>query len=267
MTIKIIFPFFLLISQQTVAQSTTSPSGDAKEAEILVKGRPDPDEPDHANWQRKVIVGSRIPRVSLQHNPNIASATSLGGLTPDSGLDAWQSSTTKRWKTCKADGAVISKRLACALLPVQKAMEMSRFNEAEKNLLLLSGDGGLTTEERYVVNSYLYKIAERNSDLVAKSRYLAAMVDTGMMPGVEERAAVGTLASWSLKADDFQGAISWYRILASADANDTQSRINAAILLSRVGKLEESKGLFREAIEAAARGGKAVPDEWRTRAR
>lgn len=262
----ILLPLLLTVSQQAFGQSTTVPPKEPEKADIVVEGRPDPDEPDPSNLRRKVIVGSRIPRYSLQNDPNIASATSLGGVTWDSGMDAWQSMSTKRWKSCKAQGAVISKRVACALVRVQKAMDRMQVAEAEEIALPLAGDANLTIEERYVVHSYLYRIADMKSDASAKRRALNAMVDTGMMPEAKERLAVGTLASWALKANDTEAAIRWYRELASMNVNDTQSRVNAGVLLGRVGKTEESKAQFRAAISAARKEGKMVPAEWVERA-
>jgi hypothetical protein len=50
------------------------------------------------------------------------------------------------------------------------------------------------------------------------------------------------------------------------DAYDTQSRINAGILLGRVGRAEESKAQFRAAISAARKDGRLVPAAWIERA-
>lgn len=262
----LLLPFLLLVSQEASAQSTTAPSEDSGMEDIVVKGGIDPDEPDPSNLRRKMVTGSRIPQRSLQNNPHIASATSLGGLTSDSGMDAWQSIGTKRWKTCKAEGALIRKRIACALVRVEKAMTAMHAAEAGQIASSLASDPNLTVEEQYVVHAYLYRIADLQSDAAAKRRSLAAMFDTGMMSEAEERAAVGTLASWALKEGDSEAAVRWYRELASRDANDTQSRINAGILLGRMGKAEESRAQFQAAISAARREGKPVPAAWIERA-
>lgn len=204
----LLLPFLLLVSQEASAQSTTAPSEDSGMEDIVVEGGIDPDEPDPSNLRRKMVTGSRIPQRSLQNNPHIASATSLGGLTSDSGMDAWQSIGTKRWKTCKAEGALIRKRIACALVRVEKAMTAMHAAEAGQIASSLASDASLTVE----------------------------------------------------------AAVRWYRELASRDVNDTQSRINAGILLGRMGKAEESRAQFQAAISAARREGKPVPAAWIERA-
>lgn len=204
----LLLPFLLLVSQEASAQSTTAPSEDSGMEDIVVEGGIDPDEPDPSNLRRKMVTGSRIPQRSLQNNPHIASATSLGGLTSDSGMDAWQSIGTKRWKTCKAEGALIRKRIACALVRVEKAMTAMHAAEAGQIASSLASDASLTVE----------------------------------------------------------AAVRWYRELASRDVNDTQSRINAGILLGRMGKAEESRAQFQAAISAARREGRPVPAAWIERA-
>ena len=204
----LLLPFLLLVSQEASAQSTTAPSKDSGMEDIVVEGGIDPDEPDPSNLRRKMVTGSRIPQRSLQNNPHIASATSLGGLTSDSGMDAWQSIGTKRWKTCKAEGALIRKRIACALVRVEKAMTAMHAAEAGQIASSLASDASLTVE----------------------------------------------------------AAVRWYRELASRDVNDTQSRINAGILLGRMGKAEESRAQFQAAISAARREGRPVPAAWIERA-
>ncbi|QXQ07339.1 tetratricopeptide repeat protein [Sphingosinicellaceae bacterium] len=247
---------FVVVTMIFVTQSIQAQkAADApvQNGDIVVTARPDKDEPDFSNSRPMVIVGSRIPRESLQHNPYIASATSLGGLTPDSGLDAFGSIRNYRWQTCKADGAAVRKHVACRLARVQQALTTGHPLLAEELILPLSTDSDLTLEERYVVQEYRYRIAEAIPDAGRRRTALAAMVATGFMPVAKERAAQLTLASMALKAGDPLEAIERYRAVAKLEPDDTQSRINAAALLQRIGRSDESKSQIREAIAIARR--------------
>ena len=138
---------------------------------------------------------------------------------------------------------------------------------AEQLTLSLTTEPDLTIEERYVVQEYLYRIAEAIPDAVRKRRALAAMVDTGFMAVADERTALLTLASWALNANDLGEAVTRYRAVAVLDPNDTQSRINAAVLLERLGHADEGKAQIREAIAIARRTDQPVPSAWLDNAR
>lgn len=250
----------LASAQSAVAETPASTT--LKNDDIVVTARPDKDEPDPTNSRPIVIVGSRILRASLQHNPFIASATSLGGLTPDSGLDAFDRIQIKHWRTCKADGAALRKQTACHLVRVQQALDTGRFLLAEQLALPLATQSDLTTEERYVIQEYLYRIAGAIPDPVRRRRALSAMVDTGFMAVADQRSALLTLASMAMTAGDTDEAVKRYRAVAVLDPDDTQSRINAGALLQRLGRVDESKQQIREAIAIARRTDQPIPASW-----
>lgn len=256
----------LLLSAQAVAAEKAAKTS-VKNDDIVVTAGPDKDEPDLTNSRPMIIIGSRIPRKSLQNNPLIASATSLGGLTPDSGLDAFGRIQIQHWRTCKADGAVLRKQTACHLVRVQQALDSGRLLLAEQLALPLATRSDLTPEERYVVQEYLYRIAGAIPDPVRRRRALAEMVNTGFMAVADERSALLTLASMAMTAGDSDDAIRRYRAVAVLDPDDTQSRINAGALLQRLGRIDESKDQIREAIAIARRTDQPIPSSWVDNAR
>lgn len=96
---------------------------------------------------------------------------------------------------------------------------------------------------------------------------LAAMVATGFMPVANERAAQLTLASMALTAGDPGDAVERYRAVARLEPDDTQSRMNAAALLQRMGRSDESKSQIRKAIAIARRTDQPIPSAWVDNAR
>lgn len=243
-------------SAQTAEGAETSP------AEIIVEGRRDSSEPDVTNAEPKVFVGSRLKRNSLQRSPYIASATTLGGLHADSGLDASKGTRTRRWKTCKATGAQISKATACALVSVDKAVDAGDLRQAQQLALALAESPQLPLEDRFVTQSYLYRIAEAIPDREAKREALKELVESGLLSEADERSAVRTLASMAYGAGDKEEALELYQLLGELDPESTQARVNAAALLQGFGRDEEARLQLREAIDIAQRLGRQVPKSW-----
>lgn len=230
--------------------------------EIIVEGRPNPDEPDLTNSEPKVITGSRLMRRSLQRSPYIASATSLGGLTPDSGMDAWQNTRTRRWKSCKVSGAEVTKVTACALVDVDKAFDEGNYRRAQSLALAIAQRPKLPIEDRFVTQSYLYRIAEAITDRSAKRRALTELVGSGLLARVDELSAVRTLASMEFRDGDKGSALELYERAGELDPDDAQMRINAAAILQSVGRNEEARLHVQEAVSIAQRNGKQIPISW-----
>ena len=251
----------------TPAAAQTTPSVAAEKDDVVVNGQVDPADPDPANLRAKVFVGSRLKRQSLQNNPNIAMMTSANGLDPTSGVDAWRNDATLRWKSCKLDGAYISKRVACALAAAQKMLTAGEAVAAHARMVMLAGDPDLTAEERYWNQRYLYRTAAAIPDAAEKRKALTAMVATGMMPTGEELSAIRTLASMAMKADDRAEALRRYEQASELDRTDTQSRINAASLLQSIGDNEKAAAHIRTAITIAQTQGRPVPQTWLDNAR
>ena len=230
--------------------------------DIVVVGSPKAGEPDFTNSQPMLITGSRIPHRSLQHSPYVASATGFAGLTPDSGLDANKDTVVQRWTTCKVTGAVLSKQTACALAVAQKAMARQDYVAARAAVQGVLARPGLTVEDRHAAQSYAYRIADAVQDVTGKQDALAAMVDTGLMPADEEVAALRTLATEAHRSGRQSEALARYTAIAALLPDDTNSRVNAAVLLQEMGQGDAAKLRLRAAVAVAERTGRPVPQAW-----
>lgn len=256
------FPSNVPVEEQDKVSKASAGSDEgsdkSKQAEIVVTGERADSEIDPANLQPKVFVGSRIPRRSMQNNPNIASATSLGGLTPTSGMDPFAGDTTLRWKSCQIEGYSLGDH-ACALGKAQKAIDAGEWESAQALAAGLASRQDLSIDGQYLAQRMLYSVAVATSDAAGQRTSLEGMVATGVMPAAEELAALRTLASKAMRRGDPQDAILKYKEIAILDGNDHRSRINLGALLQQVGTVDEGRVHLRDAIEIMKRNGEVVP--------
>ncbi len=254
----------LLSQDRSTASETESEaretSPDTQSSEIVVEGERSEDPMDAGNRLPKVILGSRIPRQSSQNNPYIASATSLGGLTPGSGMDPFANDRTLRWKSCKVDGYSVGAAHACMFGKAQKAIEAQQWGAAQAIAADLAAQQDISVDGQYLAQRMLYTVAAATGDQAARRRSLSKMVTTGLMPAADERAALRTLAAMAITAGDTADAIGKYRDLTILDSDDYQSRVNLGSLLQQNGDVEESKVHFLAAIQILERNGQPVPE-------
>lgn len=250
------------IADGGIAQ-TAAPDKKQEVEEIVVEGRRKPNEPDLTNSELMVVTGSRVMRRSLQNSPHIASATTFAGLTPDdSGVDAFKNTRTRRWKSCKVSGAEVTKVTACALVDVDKAFDEGNYRRAQSLALAIAQNPKMPIEDRFVTQSYLYRIAEAIPDRSAKRRALTELVASGLLAPIDELSAVRALASMAFRDGDKGSALALYQRAGELDPDDAQVRINAAAILQNVGRREEARLHVREAVSIAQRNGKQIPRSW-----
>lgn len=250
-----------LIGAQLAAAVPTTP---AKSDDIVVTG---PRAKSATKGDKLVYAGSRIPRPPELNISNVATSTGWRGLTPDSGLDAYKDIKFVRTKTCVVTGATLSKAAACGLVPVQKALLASDLETARGLALRLLTTPGLTVNDLFVTQSFLYRIAEASGDAAGRRTALAAMAESGLLGPDDELAAVKTLASMAYSANDRLDALRYYRAARLLDREDTRTLINLAALLQSTGARDEARGYVREAVAVVQRQGGEPPRDWITNSR
>lgn len=243
------------------SESTTgNPSSHNESAEVVVRGGRRGDDADAANRLPKVIVGSRIPRQSLQRNPYIASATSLGGLNAGTGMDAFSGDTAIRWKSCKVEGYSVGAPYNCMLGKAQKAIDTKEWDTARNIAGDLANRPDISVDGQYLARRLLYTIAAETGDQPTRRQALANLYDTGLMPVAEERAALQTLAMMASSAGDNREAIARYTALVAIDENDFQSRLSLGSLLQQSGSYYEGKAQYKDAVRIMKGRGHPIPE-------
>lgn len=209
--------------------------------------------------RKRVIVGSRIPRVSLQANPGIAMGTSANGMTPDSGMDPFLKSRRIYSKECKATGASLSKAACTALAEAQAFFAKGNLAEASQRAAKVLQLDEATNEDAFVAQAFLYRVAESAGDWAARRAALNALVDLDFWSLDEKIRAERTLAAMALRAGDRAEALVRFERVIALDPADTQSLMNAAILSKEGGNSHRSKQLAGQAIDKMKQTGEAVP--------
>ncbi|UAK23480.1 tetratricopeptide repeat protein [Sphingomonas nostoxanthinifaciens] len=226
-----------------------------KSKDIVVKGQ----QSDDAQ-EKQVVVGSRIARKPLYSSEGVASNTglaALGGAT-DMTFDALGRTVTTRSKGCRVKDAVVSAPVACTLLIALKADPAT----AKSVLTAALGRPGLTDEDKFVIESELYRVTDEVGDKPAKRQALTYLVDSGHMAPTALVPATRALASMAYSAGDTTEALNRYVALAKLDPDDTTARANAAALMEGAGRRDDARGMLVEAVAIAQRRGQPVPDAW-----
>ncbi|QNE30820.1 hypothetical protein F1C10_01755 [Sphingomonas sp. NBWT7] len=213
------------------------------------------------------MLGSRISRYSLQHNPMIAMKTSANGLTPDSGVDAFGNQRTIAWKSCRAEGVVLRKQIACRFVDVQKLVGAGKLIPAHQALSDVAATPGLTNDEQFATLQYQYRIAEAMGDPTLKRTALAGIVDTDLLPIDEQAGAVRSLGADAWKRGDQAEALRRFEQASRLDPADTISRVNAAAVLQSTGHRAQAVAYLQAAIAINRGKGHPIPQSWIDNAR
>lgn len=250
------------LSAQQAPKDPTST--ETKEIVVVAHDRDglDADAPDLANRKKGIVLGSRIPRYSLQNNPMLAMKTSPNGLTPGSGLDPYKEQRTIFWKSCRAEGAVMRKQVACRLVDVQKLMGAGKFGPARQALTEVLATPDLTIDERFSTLQYQYRIAEAMNDLTLRRIALAGIVDTDLLPIDEQAGAVRSLGAAAWKQGDQAEALRRFEQASRLDPSDTLSRVNAAAVLQSSGHRAQAVAYLRAAVAINRGKGLPIPQSW-----
>lgn len=250
-----------LSAQEAFKEATSTQAKDI----VVVARNPDgldADAPDLANRKKGIVLGSRIPRYSLQNNPMLAMKTSPNGLTPGSGIDPYKEQRTIFWKSCRAEGAVMRKQIACRLVDVQKLMGAGKFVPARQALTEVAATPGLTIDERFATLQYQYRLAEAMNDPTLRRVALTGIVDTDLLPIDEQAYAVRSLGAVAWKQGDQAEALRRFEQASRLDPNDTLSRVNAAAVLQSTNHREQAVAYLRAAITINRVKGLPIPQSW-----
>jgi hypothetical protein len=222
----------------------------------------DADAPDLANRKKGVVLGSRIPRYSLQNNPMLAMKTSPNGLTPGSGIDPYKEQRTVFWKSCRADGAILRKQVACKLVDVQKMISTGKLVPARLALEGVARIPDLSLDEQFATLRYQYRIADAMNDPILRRTALAGIVEIDVLPLDEQSSAVRSLGADAWNRGDQAEALLRFEQASRLDPSDALSRVNAAAALQATGRREQAAGYLRAAIAINRVKGQPVPQAW-----
>ncbi len=214
--------------------------------------------------QRRIIVGSRIPRAPLFTDLSMATNTGLQGLTPGSGMDGASGNfvRTISKKSCTSDDPGIGQSAACFMAGALKAEGEGdvRFAFAALNSMALADN--FTAHERLAAARHFYRIAEKTGDPETRLAGLALMIGIGGLPFSEELAIRRTMIAIALKADNHERARELLGELVERDPTDARSFANLAIL-QRDARIKDATATMARAIAAREAGGDDVPQGWR----
>ena len=210
-------------------------------------------------------LGSRIAREKQADGfvSQIRSETGVAGFTPGSGMDPFAGGTRKLLvKSCKSEGANLSRPAACALAAVQRSMAERDFAAARAGLDRFFAVAQLTDEDRYVASRFAFSLAEAEGDPRDRQRALEIMLSTATMPEAERAPALRTLAALALKLGDDEAAIAALNLVTVLEPFDPRSQANLAALYERKGRSKEARERMATAVALVQRSGAAVPKAW-----
>lgn len=258
--------FALLVHSLALIQSPPAVPQTSKEDEpIVVKGeRPDRD-PDKVY----VPLGSWIEKVRDGEGfQSIASNTGFQGLVGNgsAGFDGTGGSVPG-WRRkivteCKASDPRIGAKLACSLVPVEKALAEGDYATADAKLSSLKPAPGANAAERYVIAYYRYLIAAHFGNDGEREEALKQIVATGELSPADRAGAHKTLAAMALKRGDDPAAIRAYELLLASAPPEPQVKANLAALYDRTGRADAAREHMREAIALTRARGGVPPENW-----
>lgn len=242
-------------SAQSTGPSDAPVPPESPERDIEVVGAR-PDRPDAT-----APTGSRIGRTDAFTFGTVASGN-VAGLSPGSGMDPFAGGTRMVSETlCRSDNPRLSQGAACRLLPIQRLIAASNYDEALSALDRFAADPA-TDEERYVASALQYQIAAVREEPSDREDALHAMLATAAMPAPIRPAALRTLVSLAIRRGDSAAASARLMELLALVPDDTRSLVNLAALRSEAGQRVEAAALIARAIDVVRQRGEPVPTEW-----
>lgn len=214
--------------------------------------------------ERRVLVGSRLPRKPRYSGLSVATSTGLMGLTPGSGMDGAGGNITRkiRSKSCSSDDERMSRRAACFLAGALDAEAEGDlyFAFGALNAMALSPD--FSGFERLAAARHFYRLAETLDDRAARFAGLALMAEMDALPREEEGSIRRTMVAMALQDGDRDYARDMLATLVERELADPRSLANYAILLGEAGD-GRAVPVMEQAIAAADADGDDVPQGWR----
>lgn len=247
-----ILPLLLQVAQPT-ALPVPSPDGPV----IVVTGDRTVSQP----------LGSRIAR-SQGEDPGanggqIASRTSMAGLTPQSGMDPFAGGTKRITKrTCRSDVAGMSQHALCALGSAGAALARGDRLAARADVQQVLDDPASTDSDRFFAYRLAWQIAEGSGDDVARTDALRGLVETGLLAPSEQVPALKSLAAAALASGDRATAIARLESLLALVPDQAIARGNLGVLYQQDGRIEEARALMVVAVQTLVAHGEEVPEGW-----
>ena len=214
--------------------------------------------------ERRVIVGSRIPRKPIFEDGPIATSTGTRGLTPGSGMDpAGKYTRIVKRTECVAADERIGKSVACILLAAKEASENEEWLLVRGMLVPVAGNADLNSAERRAASEVLFLSARSSGDTRAQVEALELLVASDALSTPETGNALRSLSSLASKTGDRTAALEYLNEAIRVDPSDHQALANLAILQRASGDLAAA-AMMRRAILAAEKAGRTVPQSWRS---
>tara|TARA_B100001057_G_scaffold465027_1_gene520779 strand:- start:168 stop:983 length:816 start_codon:yes stop_codon:yes gene_type:complete len=212
--------------------------------------------------ERRVIVGSRIPRKPIFEDGPIATSTGIRGLTPGSGMDpAGKYTRIVKRTECVAADERIGKSVACILLAAKEASENEDWLLVRGMLVPVAGNAEFSSAERRAASEVLFLSARSSGDTLARIEALELLVASGALSTSETGNALRSLSSLASKTGDRAAALEYLNEAIRVDPSDHQALANLAILQRASGDLAAA-AMMRCAILAAEKAGRTVPQSW-----
>ena len=251
---------FLAVAASAPGEAAAEPPAAAPAApssEIIVTA-------PEAQEELTVPLGSRIARAQEDTGyRQVASDTSLSGLTPGSGMDPFAGPTRQvEIPECRSSDPALSEGAACALAAASAQMDRAEWEKARTILYRLTDDPAATTGERYVAARFFYRIAVAEGDDRARAEALEQMLATGAMADDAALAARKTLVALALRDKDDAAAIRHLEALLRAHPQDGRSEANLAALYARAGSHDKALPHMEKAVALAERSGRTPPKSW-----
>lgn len=246
------------------AQQSPQPEASAQQPQddvLIVTGK----RPERKVPERKVILGSRIARPALFSGYRFtASDTSLGGLTPGSGMDpsARYVGNAYTEETCTSDDPELTQESACLLIAARHAITAQDWPAAHGAVdRLESGQAGSATA-LYRAAQTRYAIASGEGDDIGRYFALDALLESGKLSPADKMAALRTRVAISLADGDDPAAIRDLQDLLAVAPDDISSLINLAGLYQRNDRLDQAAKTIRNAIAIRLAQGGDIPASW-----
>ncbi|RDC60704.1 hypothetical protein HME9302_01919 [Alteripontixanthobacter maritimus] len=265
-TLAIVLATSLVAVPVLAQKGDTPPSNEPSDPseEIVVAGPGDADDRQNEREAAKtVFAGSRIARQPLIVDTPIATNTSLGGLTPGSGMDpAGGYTRTRRTKTCISSDPAMSKRAACLMGEAQAAYAAGDMAEADHLYAAIADMPELGIDERRAAMEWRYRLARQSGAKETAEAVLEGLIDSGSMDWADEVSARRSLVASALRSGDKGLALERLVSLRQAGMADAQNLANLAILGREQG-LPDTAETMRAAIAKLEADGRDIPAGWR----
>ncbi|QZD92028.1 hypothetical protein K3162_10790 [Qipengyuania xiapuensis] len=246
----------LLLPAAAWAQSG-EPEGEEEKPEAPIIVIADPDKAE-----RRVSVGSRLPRAAPFAGTNIATNVGTPGLVPGSGMSPHATVRTMQKRDCVSDDDKLSKLVICALAKGDALLAEGDLEGAVQFYRHVAYTEANSAHERHVASEKLYAAGEAADDAGLREEALLALVDGGELAPIEAQKARRSLVALALSQGDDTKAIRRLEDVLAHDPEDARSLATLALAHHR-NRTGDPKAIMRSAIAAQEAKGRQAPASWR----